>query len=141
MSSFDSTVLFSFTAEQVTRCFDELYGSFRLCKWVPESELIIYRDEYLVLRDHLRLTFPMYVKTPCGVLNVVELLTRLPALRARPRLLYVFELSCLCLTETGTTPPDVKFGDIDTSDCRCSFIDVIHPVQSYLLSAHGCCHP
>ena len=89
LSSFDPNVMFVFTVEQATRCFNEIYGSFRLRKWVPEGELSLYRDEYSTFLDHLRVSFPLYVKTPCGVLNVVELLSTLPALRDRPHLLYI----------------------------------------------------
>ena len=132
MSSFDPHVLFTQTLDQVSRSFNELYNSFRLRYWVPDDQLSLYRDEYQAFVDHLRVIFPDYKKTPTAVLNVVELLSPLPALRERPHLLHLFELSCLCLTETGTALPAVKFGDVDTTDYRSNLVDLIHPVQSYL---------
>ena len=131
MASFDPTVLFCLPQEQITRFFGELHTSFRLRKWLPEDSLSIYQDEYLAFVDHLRVAYSSSKKSPEAILNMVEFLTPLTALRSRPHLLRLFELSCLCLTEAGSPLPVVKFSDVDTSDYRCHLIDLIQPVQSF----------
>ena len=132
LSCFDPQVLFSLTVEQASRCFGELHSSFELRKWLPADSLAIYRDEYLSFRDHLRISFPDLKKDASFIPDIVEFLTPLTALRSRKHLLYLYELSCLCLTEPGPDLPPVKFSTIDTSDYKCAFISAIEPVQSYL---------
>ena len=64
--------------------------------------------------------------------DMVEIFTLLAALCSRKHLFYLYELCCLCLTESGSSLPHVKFGPIDTSDYKCAFVSSIDPVQSYL---------
>ena len=60
------------------------------------------------------------------------------SLRSRPLLFEFFRLACLCLDEAFQVLPAVKFDSIDFDDPTCSLVDVILPVQSYLLSVlHG----
>ena len=138
LASFDTSVLFDLPTEQASRCFIELYNSFRLRNWVPEDGLSLYRDEYMTFVDHLRVSYSVSQKGEKLIPDVVSFLTSHPALRDRPHLLYIFELSCLCLTEASETPAVVRFADVDTSSVKCFLSDVIQPVQFYLRNTPGC---
>ena len=132
LASFDGQVLFCLAQEQASRCFADLYDSFRLRKWVPDDCLSLYRDEYLAFLDHLRVTHSDLRKDPSSLLDLVDFLSPNVALRSRPHLLYLFELACLCLTENSSPLEPVKFCGEDTSDYRCRYVEVLQPVQSYL---------
>ena len=132
MSSFDPHVLFSFPRERVTRSFHVLYGSFQLRKWVSECDSSLYRDEYNELVDFLRLFQPALKKDLGVVRDMVIFLGQLEASQTRTRLRYLFELCCLCLTETATSLPVIKTSFIDTSDYRCKHTEFIQSVHSYL---------
>ena len=132
LSSFDPNVLFCQTREQVARSFDVLYGSFQLRKWVSEGDTSLYRDEYNELVDFLRVSQPILKKDPGVIPDIVIFLSQMEALQTRVHLRYLFELCCLCLTETATSLPVIKTSFIDTSDYRCKYTEFIQPVQSYL---------
>ena len=138
MASFDPQVLFSTTSDLASRCFGEIYSCFLLQKWVAVGDLTSYRDEYLEFVDHLKVTQPLFREKPLSVPDVVAHLIPNASLRARSRLLYIFELSCLCLTEESVSLPSVSFSGVDTSDLNCPYSDAILPVQSFLsVVPHG----
>ena len=132
LACFDPQVLFRLSGEQATRCFKELHSSFHLRNWVPADSLSLYQEEYMEFRDHLRIAYPDLKKESEFIPDMVDFLTPLSSLRSRKHLLYLYELSCLCLTEPGSVLPAVKFGSIDSSDYKCVFASSIEPVQSYL---------
>ena len=138
MASFDSHVLFSLSLDVASRCFGELFSCFRLKKWVQTGDLSLYRDEYLAFVDSLRITHPIYCSDPDSVPDVVNLLTPLASLQTRRRLLYIFQLASLCLTEEGPDFPVVSFGSVTSADNSSNYVDVIQPVQSFLATVpHG----
>ena len=47
-------------------------------------------------------------------------------------LMYLFKLSCLCITSESPQYPTVSIGSISTSNCQCRLVDVVLPAQSYL---------
>ena len=132
MASFDAHVLFSLPLDVASRCFGELFSSFRLKSWVQTGDLTLYRDEYLSFVDGLRITHPTYRGDPDSVPDLVDLLAPLTSLQTRRRLLHIFRLTCLCLTEVGPSLPVVSFGSVGTANENNNFVDVIQPVQSFL---------
>ena len=60
----------------------------------------------------------------------------MPALRNRPRLLHIFRLNCLCLTESSTCLPAIQYQGADSTDRNCRLSSVLLPAQSHLSSVH-----
>ena len=56
----------------------------------------------------------------------------LEILHERPRLLYLFKLSCLCTTVVSPSYPDVTFGEVTTAGGQNRFTDLVLPCQSYM---------
>ena len=56
----------------------------------------------------------------------------MPALRSRPRLLHLFKLSCLCLTEKSPELPPIRFPGADSFDPDFRLSNILLPAQSYL---------
>ena len=138
MDSFDPQVLFSASSDLASRCFGEIYSCFLLQKWVAVGDLTSYLDEYLEFVDHLKVTQPVFRDKSLSVPDVVSHFTPNFLLRNRSSSLYIFELSCLCLTEESTSLPSVSFSGVDTSDLSCPYSDTILPVQSFLsVVPHG----
>ena len=131
MASFDLTVLLTQPMEQALFCFRALYHSFQLRGWVLATDETEYREEYVEFIDHFRNSCGNF-RTPELVTDVVDLLMPMPALRNRPRLLHLFKLSCLCLTESSASLPPIQFQGMDTSDPDCRLSSIMLPAQSYL---------
>ena len=131
MASFDLTVLLTQPMDQALFCFRALYRSFQLRGWVAESDESEYREDYVEFIDHLRNTCSSFRDTEL-ITDVVDFLLPMPAMRNRPRLLHLFRLSCLCLTETSTRPPAIPFSGADSADPNCRLSSVLLPAQSYL---------
>ena len=131
LGSFDLTVLQTQPMEQALFCFRALFHSFQIRGWVQENEESEYREEYVELLDHLRHSCGP-LRTPESVPDMVDLLISMPALRSRPRLLHLFRLSCLCLTEISPDLPPIRFQGVDSSDPNCRLANILRPAQSYL---------
>ena len=101
--------------EQALVCFRALYHSFQLRDWVQESDESEYREEYVEFPEHFRISCGQF-RTPELVPGVVDLLIPMPALRNRPRLLHLFRLSCLCLTECNSSLPTILFQGANSFD-------------------------
>ena len=137
LACFDPFVLFKTSQEFATSCFEQLYTSFRLRRWVLSSNASLCREQYLELLDHLRSLFPSPVDPVAAIPDVIDFLLNLDYLHNRPNLLHLFRLSCLCLTTTAPDLPHIHFGDIDTSKPHCRLTDVILPAQSFLHGVPG----
>ena len=132
LACFDPYVLFKSTEEFSTKCFEQLYTSFRLRRWVLSSNASLCREQYLELLDHLRNLFPAPVDPVVAIPDVVDFLLNLVYLQNRANLYHLFQLSCLCLTSSAPDLPHVVFGEVDTSKPHCRLTDVILPAQSFL---------
>ena len=93
----------------------------------------IYHTGYLELLDYLRNTYPPNFDFTETSQNLIGFLMGLEFLQDRPRLLYLFELCCLCITTSSPTLPTVVIGDINHSDSKGRFSDVALPSQSYMV--------
>ena len=131
LASLDLTVPQTQPMDQALFCFRALFHSFQLRGWVEENEESEYREDYVEFLDHLRHSCGPF-KPPESVVDVVALLISMPALRSRPRLLHLFKLSCLCLTETSPDLPPIPFPGADSSDPDCRLSNILLPAQSYL---------
>ena len=134
LAAFDPFILHKRPVEVALRHFEALFTTFLLRSWVTSSDESVYRTEYLELLDHLRDTYPADFNFTETSRDLIEFLVNLEFLRDRPRLLYLFKLSCLCLTNSSPTLPGIILGTINTSDFKGRFTDVALPVQSYLAS-------
>ena len=132
LACFDPYVLFKTPHEFSTSCFEQLYTSFRLRRWVLSSNASLCREQYLELIDYLRNLYPSTVDPVAAVPDLIDFMVNLTFLQNRPNLLHLFRLSCLCLTNSVTDLPPVVFGEVDTSKPHCRLTDVILPAQSFL---------
>ena len=137
MGCFDPHLLLSLPLDQVTFCFNALFNSFRIRRWVAESAMQDYRDEYFEFVDHFRKTSSGIKDAPATIPDVLALLTPMPALRSRINLFHLYRLCCLCITESHQDLPAIKFQDVDTSGDHCRLSSVILPAQSYLATCPG----
>ena len=137
MSCFDHHFLVSLPMEQVSFCFTALFQTFCLRGCVQRASESDYRDEYMEFVEYSRTSFLHLKDQPGLVKDVVGFLIVLPALRSRKNLFYLFRLSCLCLTESGTGLPPIKFHEVDTSNPKCRLIDMLLPAKSYLANCPG----
>ena len=142
LACFDSEVLFHKSQDFAVGCFDKLYETFLLRKWVFKPNEQACREEYHDLLDHLRTYGSGSASGLSAIPDIVAFLSTMPLMQDRPHLLHIFKLSCLCLTEIEASPVEVLYSEVDTSDPRCCFTDVIRPSQSFLSNvpnAVACC--
>ena len=132
MASFDPHVMFEMPLDFATKCFAELYRGFRLWGWVQDPGEKICRDEYIDVLTHLRGSKVSLTSTPSAFYDLVNFLSKLPALRERKHVYRLFKLSCLCLADKSPTLPIVSFGNVSTANLNCQSTDVVLPVESLL---------
>ena len=132
MASFDPHVMYEMPLDFATKCFAELYRGFRLRGWVQDAGEQTCRDEYIAVLTHLRGSRVSLTSTPTALHDLVDFLSKLPALRERKHVFHLFKLSCLCLTDMSPNLPLVTFGNVSTANPSCRSTDVILPVQSLL---------
>ena len=132
LACFDLYVLFKAPVEFSTACFEQLYTSFRLRRWVLSSNASLCREQYNELVDHLRSSFPPSVDLTVAIPDLIDFMLTLPFLQNRPNLLHLFRLCCLWPTSSVPELPPIIFGDVDTSKPHCRLTDVILPAQSFL---------
>ena len=137
MACFDPHVLVSLPMDQVNFCFAALFQTFCLRGWVQRASESDYRDEYVEFVEYFRTSFPHLKDQPGQVKDIVGFLIALPSLRSRKNLLYLFRLTCLCLTESGADLPAIKFHEVDTSNSKCRLTDMLLPARSYLINCPG----
>ena len=119
------------------RHIELLYGTFALRSWVDDSNESQCRDQYIQLLDHLRTAYGPNFDITSVAADLIEFLMGLEFLHERYHLLYLFKMSCLCTTVTGSSYPDVIFGEVTTAGGRSRFTDLILPCQSYMANVPG----
>ena len=67
------------------------------------------------------------------IVDAISFVSGHEALRSPLHLSRIFRLSCLCLDESYTEMPIVKFEPVITDDPKSKLIDTILPVQSYFI--------
>ena len=137
LAAFDPVVLFKQPPASALRHFELLYNTFQLRSWVTGDAEFIYRDEYLGLIDHLRVSRSADFTLLSESQDLIDFLMGLEFLQKRTHLLYLFKLCCLCITSPSSQLPVVTIGSIDTNDHQGRFTDVVLPGQSYLVNVPG----
>ena len=123
LAIFDPHVLLGLPTEQATYC---------LGGWLEGSTEDDCRDEYVEFADHFRDRYASLKNSPEGFTDMVDLLSRMPELRSRHHLYWLFRLSCLCLTEDTAKLSPIRFQDVDAKSPQCRLGDVLMPAQTYL---------
>ena len=112
LAAFNPQILFSRPIDVALRHFEVLYNTFLLRSCVTSADESSYREEYLGLIDHLRITYPADFNFTDLSADLIEFLMGVDFLRAKPRLLRLFKLCCLCITACSREFPPVIFGNI-----------------------------
>ena len=68
---------------------------------------------------------------------MVYVLLSIPPLRNRRHLYHLFRLCCLCLTESSSGRPSIRFQGATFSDPRCRLAPLLLPAQSYVANSVG----
>ena len=112
LGSFDPVALLSLPLEQTTFCFSAFYRSFSLRGWLENSPETDARDEYVDFVKCFRNANSGAKDTPEIFTDMVAFLMGMPELKLRKHLLYIFQLSCLCLTSKFPELPAIKFSGV-----------------------------
>ena len=118
--------------EVALRHFDLLYRTFQLRSWVSSANESACRDEYVELLDHLRTSSLPSFDVSQGSPDLIDFLVNLDFMQEHSHLLYLFKLSCLCITSESPQYPTVSIGTVSTSNYQNRLTDVVLPAQSYL---------
>ena len=137
LAAFDPHIMVKRPTEVALRHFDILFSTFQRRSWISASVEAACRDQYVELIDYLRAKYSGGLEVTEEAKDLIDFLMNLDFLQTREHLLHLFKLCCLCITTVGPEFPVVKVGRIDTSGQRGRFIDVILPIQSYLIGVPG----
>ena len=119
---------------QAFYCFKQLFRCFQLRNYFQPDDESLCTEEYLSILDELRKEMPELRQPRVIITDAVSFISRHDALQSRPHLLRIFRISCLCLDESYTGMPIVKFGPVSTDDPKSKLIDTILPVQSFFIN-------
>ena len=132
LAAFDPYIMVKRPTEVALRHFDLLYRTFQLRSWVSSANESACRDEYVELLDHLKASSPLSFDVSQGSPDLIDFFINLDFMQEHSRLLYLFKLSCLCVTSESPQYPMVTIGTISTSGYLNRLTDVVLPAQSYL---------
>ena len=132
LAAFDPYIMVKRPTEVALRHFDLLYRTFQLRSWVSLANESACRDEYVELLDHLKASSLPSFDVSQGSPDLIDFLVNLDFMQEHSRLLYLFKLSCLCITSESPQYPTVRIGTANTTSHQNRLTDVVLPVQSYL---------
>ena len=132
LAAFDPYVMVNRPTEVALRRFDLLYRTFQLRSCVSSAKGSACRDEYVELLDPLRASSLPSFDVTQGSPDLIDFLINLDFMQEHSHLLYLFKLSCLCITSNSPRYPVVTVGSPRTSNYQSRLTDVVLPVQSYL---------
>ena len=132
LAAFDPYIMVKRPTEVALRHFDLLYRTFQLRSWVSLANESACRDEYVELLDHLKASSLPSFDVSQGSPDLIDFLVNLDFMQEHSRLLYLFKLSCLCITSESPQYPTVRIGTANTTNHQNRLADVVLPVQSYL---------
>ena len=134
LGSFDLDIMFCAPLSQALYCFKQLFRCFQLRGYFQPEDESLLTEEYLSFLDELRKEMPDMTQPRVIIFDAVSFISGHEALRSRSLLSRIFQLSCLCLDESYTEMPIVKFGPVSTDDPKSKLVDTIFPVQSYFIN-------
>ena len=129
--SFDLEIMLKSPLTLATRCYNNLFTTFRLRNYFTLDQESQAQEEYVSFIDEMRLKFAEFDQPTLLVPDTIDFLMEQTTLATRPLLLQSFKLACLCLDEQFRPLPPVKFSSINTEDPTSKLVDVILPVQSF----------
>ena len=132
LAAFDPCIMVKRPTEVALRHFDLLYRTFQLRSWVSSANESACRDEYVELLDQLKASSLPSFDVSQGSPDLIDFLVNLDFMQEHSHLMYLFKLSCLCITSESPQYPAVSIGPISTSNCQSRLVDVVLPAQSYL---------
>ena len=110
LAAFDPYIMVKRPTEVALRHFDLLYRTFQLRSWVSLANESTCRDEYVELLDHLKASSLPSFDVSQGSPDLIDFLVNLDFMQEHSRLLYLFKLSCLCITSESRQYPTVRIG-------------------------------
>ena len=116
LGSFDLDIMFCAPLGQALCCFKQLFRCFQLRKYFQPEDESICTEEYLSFLDELRKEMSELSQPKIVIVDAISFISSLEALQSRSHLFRIFRLSCLCLDESYTGMPIVKFGPVSTDD-------------------------
>ena len=131
LGSFDLEIMLKSPLTLATRCYNNLFTTFRLRNYFTLDQESQAQEEYVSFIDEMRLKFAEFDQPTLLVTDTIDFLMEQTTLATRPLLLQSFKLACLCLDEPFRPLPPVKFSSINTEDPTSKLVDVILPVQSF----------
>ena len=137
LAAFDPAVFFKQPPASALRHFELFYNTFQHRSWVTADTEFVYRDEYLGLTDHLRVTHSADFALLSESRDLIDFLMGLEFLQKRTHLFHHFKSCYLRITSPSSQLAVVTFGSIDTNEHQGRFTDVILPGQSYLVNVPG----
>ena len=132
LAAFDPCIMVKRPTEVALRHFDLLYRTFQLRSWVSTANESACWDEYVELLDQLKASSLPSFDVSQGSPDLIDFLVNLDFMQEHSHLMYLFKLSCLCITSESPQYPAVIIGSISTSNCQNRLVDVVLPAQSYL---------
>ena len=132
LAAFDPSKMVKRPTKVALRHFDLLYRTFQLRSWVSSANESACRDEYMELLDQLKASSLPSFDVSQGSPDLIGFLVNLDFMQEHSHLMYLFKLSCLCITSESPQYPTVSIGSVSTSNCQSRLVDVVLPAQSYL---------
>ena len=126
---FDMEILLKFPLALATKCYSNVFTTFKLRGYFLLDHESQIQEEYLSYVDELRVKFAEFDQPRLLVPDANDLLMGQTTIQTRPLLLRTFKLVCLCLDERLL--PAVKVSTVNTEDPASKLIDIVLPVQSY----------
>ena len=111
----------------------QLFRCFQLRDYFQRDDDSLLTEEYLSFLDELRKEMPNMTQPRFIIVDAISFVSGHEALRSPLHLSRIFRFSCLCLDESYTEMPIVKFEPVITDDPKSKLIDTILPVQSYFI--------
>ena len=99
LGSSDLEILLRSPLTLATKCFNELFMSFRLLGYFSATEESQAQEEYLSFVDELRIKFSEFDQPILLISDTVVFFMGQTTFQTRPLLLQCFKLACLCLDE------------------------------------------
>ena len=127
LAAFDPYVMLNRPTDVALRHFDLLYRTFQLRSWVSPANESACRDEYVELLDHRRASSLPSFDVTRGSRDLINFLINIDFMQEQSHLLYLFKLSCLCITSNSPRYPTVTVGSVSTSNYQSMLTDVVLP--------------
>ena len=124
LGSFDLEIMLKSPLALATRCYNNLFTTFRLRNYFTLDQESQAQEEYVPFIDEMRLKFAEFDQPTLFVPDTIAFLMEQTTLATRPLLLP-------SLDEPFRPLPPVKFSSINTEDPTSKLVDVILPVQSF----------